>query len=274
MLPTLSQVSTLPWPLERDLEDYAAAHVPAMEIWLTKLEEFLKSHSVAEAKELFAKQGVQTPVAAGQGGLLSSQGPQREAAWELFRKRLDLCKELNIGTLVVAGDIDPPRSQQDLDRVAVSLTQLAQEAGRRGLRVALEFQARAGFATNLQTAAALVHETGSPHLGLCLDAFHYHCGPSKPEDLGYVTAQNLFHVQLCDLADVPRELAADRDRILPGDGEIALAHIVTHLGRIAYAGSVSIELLNPQLWQVPPRNLAEIAITALRKVLGQASMGS
>lgn len=273
MLPTLASVSTLPWPLDRDLEDYGAAHVPAMEIWLTKLEEYLKTHSVAEAKELFAQHGVQTPVAAGQGGLLSSQGPQREAAWELFRGRLDLCQQLGIGTLVVAGDIDPPRSQQDLDRVSVSLTQLAQEAGRRGLRIALEFQARAGFANNLQTAAALVHEAGSPHLGLCFDAFHYHVGSSKPEDLGYLTKANLFHVQLCDLADVPRELAADRDRILPGDGEIALSHLVTHLGRIAYTGPVSIEILNPQLWQVPPRQLAEIAITALRKVLGQASMG-
>lgn len=272
MIPALAQVSTLPWPLERDLEDYAAAQVPAIELWLTKLEEFLKTHSVAETKQRFAQHGLQTPVAAGQGGLLSSQGPQREAAWELFRRRLDLCAELGIGTLVVAGDIDPPRAQQDLDRVAASLTQVAQEAGRRGLRVALEFQARAGFANNLQTAAALVHETGSPHLGLCLDAFHYHCGPSKPDDLGYATAQNLFHVQLCDLADVPRELASDRDRILPGDGEIGLAHLVAHLDRIGYAGPVSIELLNPQLWQVPPRNLAEIAATALRKVLGQARM--
>jgi hypothetical protein len=30
--------------------------------------------------------------------------------------------------------------------------------------------------------------------------------------------------------------------------------------------------MNPQLWQVPPRQFGEIALTALRKLLGQAAM--
>ena len=82
----------------------------------------------------------------------------------------------------------------------------------------------------------------------------------------------MFHVQLCDLAETPRELATDAQRILPGDGDIPLAPIVARLGEIGYEGFVSIELLNPQLWQVPPRQFGEIGITALRRVLGTASM--
>ena len=77
------------------------------------------------------------------------------------------------------------------------------------MRVALEFQSQARFVNNLQTAAALVAEVGSPHLGLCLDAFHFYVGPSKFHDLGYLNRDNLFHVQLCDIADTPREFAAD-----------------------------------------------------------------
>jgi sugar phosphate isomerase/epimerase len=141
------------------------------------------------------------------------------------------------------------------------------------LRAALEFQADSSFGNNLETAAALVQEVGSPHLGLCLDVFHFHVGPSKMEDLRHVTAANLFHVQVCDLADTPRELARDSARILPGDGDIHLAPIVEHLRRIDYRGCVSLELLNPQLWQIPPLQLGEIGMTALRKLLGQASMG-
>jgi hypothetical protein len=30
--------------------------------------------------------------------------------------------------------------------------------------------------------------------------------------------------------------------------------------------------MNPQIWRIPPRQFGEIAMTALRKVLGQASM--
>jgi sugar phosphate isomerase/epimerase len=79
-------------------------------------------------------------------------------------------------------------------------------------------------------------------------------------------------VQLCDLADTPRELARDSARILPGDGDINLAAVVERLRQIDYRGCVSLELLNPQLWQVSPLALGEIGMTALRKVLGQASM--
>ena len=107
------------------------------------------------------------------------------------------------------------------------------EAAEAGVRIALEFQGRASLANNLQTAAALVAETGHPALGICFDVFHYYVGPSKFEDLGYLTTENLFHVQFSDLAQLPRELATDADRILPGDGDFLLDPIVEHLHRSA-----------------------------------------
>jgi sugar phosphate isomerase/epimerase len=102
--------------------------------------------------------------------------------------------------------------------------------------------------------------------------FHYYVGPSKLEDLGYLDRANLFHVQLCDVADTPREFATDSDRILPGDGDIVLEPILDRLCDIGYEATVSIELMNPQIWQIPALQFGEIAITALRRLLGQASM--
>jgi sugar phosphate isomerase/epimerase len=116
-----------------------------------------------------------------------------------------------------------------------------------------------------------VGEVGSPHLGLCLDAYHWYTGPSKTEDLNYLTADNLFHVQFSDIADVPRELASDSQRIVAGDGDIPLANIVERLHAIDYRGAVSLEILNPQIWPIPPLQFGEIGMTAMRKVLGQAS---
>ena len=179
---------------------------------------------------------------------------------------------MGVGTLVLAGDIAGAIAQEDLDRVRVSLRQAAEEAARRGVRLALEFQGRASLANNLQTAASLVADVDMPSLGLCFDVFHYYIGPSKPEDLGYLVPENLFHVQLCDLAGQARELASDTDRVLPGDGDFHLQPIVDRLREIGYAGNVSVELMNPLIWQVPPRQFGEIGMTALRKVLGLASM--
>jgi sugar phosphate isomerase/epimerase len=119
---------------------------------------------------------------------------------------------------------------------------------------------------------ALIEEVGSPSLGLCLDTFHFEIGPSKWADLGLLHAGNLFHVQLSDFADVPRELASDSDRILPGDGMLAFEPLLERLREIDYGGCVSLELMNPRIWLVPPRQFGEIAMTSLRKLLGLASM--
>jgi 4-hydroxyphenylpyruvate dioxygenase len=267
MIPCLSQVCCLNSPFDRDLEDFAGAGCQSVEVWLTKLETYLQSHTLKDVRYWLDKMRLTLAVASFHGGLLASQGEKRREAWELFSRRLELCRELGIGTAVVACDVPPPLDQQTIERVQVSLTQIAQEAGRHGLRAALEFQAGSAFGNNLQTAAALVADIGSPHLGLCLDAFHWHVGPSKTEDLGYLTAENVFHVQLCDLADVPRELARDADRILPGDGDIHLSAIVERLKQINYHGCVSIELMNPQIWQIPAHQFADAGMAALRRLL-------
>jgi 4-hydroxyphenylpyruvate dioxygenase len=272
MIPALSQVCTLPAPFEKDVEDYAAGHCPAMEIWLTKLETYLESHSQDDVRRLWQQQEMAAPVASFQGGLLISQGDARREHWNHFQRRLELCSALGIKMLVVAGDVMGPIDEQDFQRLQVSLTQAAAKAGEHGVRLALEFQAKATYPSNLQSAAALVEEIGSPHLGLCLDVFHFFTGPSKEADLAYLGVENLFHVQLCDLAGQPREFAADADRILPGDGDFPLAAIVERLREIHYAGCISVELMNPAIWQIPPRQFGEVAITALRKVLGLASM--
>ncbi len=301
MLPALSQICTLPAPFEDDVADYAAGGCRAVELWLGKLETYLQGHSRDDARQLLQRHGVAAPVASYQGGLLDSQGDARREHWDHFARRLDLCRELGIGTLVVAADVAVPAKVGRIsnpsvanpsaaasgggrianpsygpliDRVKASLAQAAEQAARNGVRLALEFQARSALANNLQTAAALVAEIGSPQLGICLDAFHFATGPSKTEDLGYLTADNLFHVQLSDLAGVPRELASDADRVLPGDGDLPLGPLIDRLRGISYAGCVSVELMNPTLWQVPPRQFGEIAITALRKLLGQASMAT
>ncbi len=272
MTPALSQVCTLHSSFERDVEDYAAGKCQAVEIWLTKLETYLESHSIDDVRRLLDRHEMAVAAASYQGGLLISQGDARREHWAHFTRRLELCKSVGIQTLVVAGDVAGPLSQEDFERLRVSLVQAAERAAEHGVRLALEFQAQAAFPNNLQSAAALVEEIANPSLGLCLDAFHFFTGPSKESDLAYLSAANLFHAQFCDVAATAREFAADADRVLPGDGDFPLPLIVARLREINYAGFVSVEMMNPAIWKIPPRQFGEVAITALRKMLGMASM--
>lgn len=268
MIPTLSQVCSLQSDFATDIADYAAGQCRSIEVWLTKLENYLQTHSIDDVLALTEEHEVTLSVASFQGGILTSQGDARQLAWDHFKKRLELSKQLEIGALVVAADIQLPVDQEAIDRSIASLEQAAKLAEEFDVKVALEFQSRSAFVNNLQTAAAVVGDIDSPYLGICLDAFHFFTGPSKLQDLDGLDAKRLFHVQLCDVADVPREFAVDGNRILPGEGDFGVPQLVQRLKDAEYHGTVSIELMDPQIWQVPAVQFGEIGLTALRMILG------
>jgi sugar phosphate isomerase/epimerase len=267
MKAAVSQVCSLESPFEKDFEDYAVGGCTAIELWVGKLDQYLAARSVADVLSLLKQHQVKAPVASFQGGLLASQGEFRREHWNSFSRRLEQLASLGVETLVLAADVPAPFDEQALARVQVSLKQAATEAPKHGVRLALEFQAHSVFINNLQTAAALVAEVSSPWLGICFDAFHYYVGPSKFEDLVYLSSENLFHVQFCDLAGNARELVTDADRVLPGDGDFELAAIAAHLRQIGYAGYVSVEVMNPQIWRIPARQVGEISLSALTRIL-------
>ena len=269
MKPCISQATTLSTSFEADLRAYGRSGWTAVELWLTKLEDYLADHSIKEARTLLAAEGLKPVAAASQGGLLLSRGAEREAHWNHFQRRLELLGELEVPVLIVVADFIRELASDDFGRAVESLQDAAARAGKFGVKLALEFQKGASFCASLDTTLALIGQCEpATGLGVCLDLFHYYTGPSKFEDLAYLNQDNLGWVQVCDLAGTPRELAGDGDRILPGDGDFQIDPILDHLERIGYTGYVSLEVLNPQLWQIPADRVADAAFQALSRVLG------
>lgn len=265
MKPCISQATTLPAPFADDIAAYPAG--TAVEVWLTKLEKHLEAASPADTAKLLADRGITLAAAAYQGGLLLSQGEQRKAHFDHFRRRLDLCQAFAVPTLVLVADFAEAADPQSLGRAVVSLKQAGQWAAAFGVRLALEFRGTDTFCNCLDTALSLVEQAGEPTVGVCLDVFHYYKGPSKPEDLDRLTPANLAHVQVCDVAGLPRELMTDADRVMPGEGDFRLGPIIGKLRQIGYAGFVSLELMNPVLWQSNPAQVAELGVMSLERLL-------
>lgn len=270
MIPSISQVCALHAPFEEGVQSIADAAGSGVEVWLTKLEHYLETQSADHLLGLCAQRGLKLVAAAYQGGLLLAQGEARRVAWEQFERRLDLLARLQIPVLVLTADFLGPFNTQDIERAQVSLHQGGELAAARNVQLALEFQARHTFLNNLETAISFTESVQLPNVGVCLDLFHFMTGPSKFSDLAYLHRGNLKHVQVCDVADRPRELATDSDRILPGDGDFPLSQVFDRLRELGYEGAVSLELLNPHFWSIAPPQLMEISLTALRKSLGLA----
>lgn len=264
----------MPRSFAEDVADFAAAGCPALEVWLTKLEQHLEKHSTTDTKKLLEDNRVILAAAAYQGGLLLSHGEQRRAHYEHFKRRLEMCQEFGIPTLLVVADFEERIDTTTLERAVVSLKQAGQWAAGFDVRLALEFRGSSKFCASLDTALALVAQCGEPNVGVNFDVFHYYTGPSKFEDLGLLTKENLAFVQLCDLAGVPRELASDANRILPGEGDFRLTPILERFRAIGYDGYVSLELLNPTLWQVKATQVVELGMRALRGVMGEGCFAS
>ncbi len=270
LIPCLSQVTTLSTPFEEDVDAYSRCGWSALEIWLTKLETYLEAHTVEEAAALLKSAGMVAPCAAGQGGLLQSAGPERQATWEHFSKRLEILEAIGVPVLVVAVDFAIEPGPRELGLACDSLAEASELAEARGVRLALEFQKTARFCASLDTALALVAQSGARNVGVCLDLFHFYTGPSKFEDLGLLSPGSIAWVQVCDLSGTPRELATDSDRILSGDGDFQIEPILAELLRAGYDGHVSLEVLNPQLWGIAADRVADVALRALSRTLDGA----
>ena len=269
MKPCISEVTTMPGSFAEDVQAFAGAGFQAMEVWLTKLETHLENHSMGETKKFLEDQQMTLAAASYQGGVLLSQGEQRKAHFDHYRRRLDLCQQLRIPLLLVIADYAQPVDQTALERSIVSLKQAAQWAAGFDVRIGLEFRGSATFCASLDTALALVAQCGETNVGINFDVFHYYTGPSKFEDVTRLTRDTLAFVQLSDLAGVPRELARDSDRIMPGEGDFHLPPILDHFRRIGYQGWVSLELMNPVLWQTKASQVAALGLQALRRTLGE-----
>jgi 2-keto-myo-inositol isomerase len=276
MKPCISEAVTLSRTFVEDVNGYADGGCHALEVWLTKLEKHLEKYSIADTRKLLEDREMTLAAASYQGGLLLAQGEQRKAHYDHFKRRLNLCQSFGISTLLIVADFPAirqltlPGENQDttaIQRAIASLKEAAQWAAAFDVRLALEFRGSASFCASLDTALALIAQCGEPNVGVNLDVFHYYTGPSKFEDLALLTRDNLAFVQLCDVLGVPRELADDADRILPGEGDFSLQPIVDHLRAIGYDGWVSLELFNPTLWQLKPAQVAELGLAALERLL-------
>ncbi len=267
MKPCISEACILPSSFADDLAAFGEGGCPTMEVWLTKLETHLQTNSIDATRAMIDDRGLTLPVAAFQGGLLVSEGEQRKAHFDHFRRRLDLCAAFGMRTLILSTDFTGRIEPTNVERAIASLSQAAQWAQAFDIRLAVECSSRSSFCSSLDTTLSFLAACGQPNVGVCLDLFHFYTGPSKFDDLLLLNPNNLFHVQVCDLAGVARELADDRDRIFPGEGDFRLEPIFDVLRRSGYDGVVSLELFNPTLWQVKPGHVIELGIKSLERLL-------
>ena len=152
----------------------------------------------------------------------------------------------------------------DLSRAADKLAVLADEAGRAGLGVALEFMAFRPL-SNLDAALALIEQSGSDNTAVLVDALHLTRSGGTPEAVAALSDSRIAVAQLCDAAgEAPsnEELATEArcGRLHPGEGALPLDELLDVLpDRLP----LSLEVPHPSFDGMPFGERAQTARTAL-----------
>jgi D-psicose/D-tagatose/L-ribulose 3-epimerase len=189
--------------------------------------------------------------------------------------------EAALGGSVVAGPIYSPVGKTGLldetertarlERLVANLRPVADYAGERGVRLAVEPLNR--FETSLLNTAAqaieVVERVDSPACGILLDTFHMNIEEKYPAAAIRTAGARLYHFHACGT-----------DRGTPGADHTDWGAIATALGEIGYDGPVVIESFTSEnqtiataasIWRRLAPSQDEIAVNGLgflRQLLG------
>lgn len=190
-------------------------------------------------------------------------GP-REANHGRILRNAELLQALG-GTLLVVGTDGggTDRPADPLGEIAEAAGEVAERMAPTGVRLAVEFN-WSPWVKSIRSAVEVARRSGSERVGFLFDPAHYHCTPSKPEQLDYEAAPHLFHVHVNDMRDKPGELSdCNADRALPGEGVLPLRYLFDRIEGLGYEGYFSIEMFSEELWAMPPAEAAKRMLASL-----------
>jgi len=260
----INAVSTRHADLEEALAAYAAAGFAHVEFPLGQIKEYLaQGHSLADIRALLDRYGLRC-IGGFEGVLEAFSSPESQARSQaLIVENARLLGALGAPTMVVGTDGPSQPVPDPLGPLAQAFARVARRIEDTGVTLCLEFN-WSPLVKSLRTAVEVAERSGAPHVGVVFDPAHYHCTPSKFEQLNAHSVPFIRHVHVDDMRDKPGELSdCNADRVLPGQGCLDLRALFGQLDRYGYQGFYSIELFNDELWALPAEQAAKLLYESL-----------
>ncbi|MFC9431367.1 sugar phosphate isomerase/epimerase family protein [Streptomyces sp. NPDC056987] len=186
-----------------------------------------------------------------------AEGAPRQASDAVRKDLFAAAAVLGTKTIKVGAELDDFRSVPggvSRERFMGSLDALASDAGRHGLRVALEPMPMANVRT-IEDGAQMMREIGNPHAGLVVDAWHVARAGSSYQ--GMVDVLPMEHVFVVELDDADAQVVGtlwedtiDRRR-MPGDGALDTAAFIAAMHDAGWRGHWGVEIISEELRRTP-----------------------
>jgi len=259
----MSQITTLGWPFERDVEAFASAGAPAIGIAIRKLEEYGVTRAACRLRA--AGLPVSCLTSSGPFPLGDEQG-ERDALART-RRHLDAAAELGAECLMVlAGGAGRLSWEEAAERCRPLLETLLPAAERAGVRLALEptsqLRMDLAFLHSFDEALDFVDQIRSPWLGVVLELNNAWIERRLYANIRARTDR----IALVQVSDFKVGTMSASTRVVPGDGDIPLRRILGALGTAGYDRWYDIELIGPAIEAEGYESVVPRAIARFREL--------
>lgn len=238
------------------LEGWAKAGITNVELNAALVEEFVKTDSLAAARQVLTDNGL-TPVhgAVGVNGLLEPN-PNHAAAIDNLKRRLEMFAFLGLKKVYTTTGATQKLSADDYAVVAEHMRIVGDAVKAFDMTCSVEFVRSSPYMSTLLTALKVTREAAHPNFGVMFDFYHFWSGLNKLEDMDQIRPGEIQHVHFQDVPDMPRELLDNNSRFIPGDGVAPIVPILQKLAEKGYAGPLSVELFLPRFRDGNPYEIA------------------
>jgi sugar phosphate isomerase/epimerase len=241
---SLSQVTTLGWPFERDVAFYPAAGVRAVGVSVHKLD----TVGVDRAQALLRAAGLSVSCLTSSGMFPLDDAAGVDEALARTRRHLAAAATLGAECLFILPGHAPALSwEEQAERARPILRALVADAAAARVRLAIEpvsqLRMDLGFLHSFHDALDLADEIDSPWLGVVLEVNNAWIERGLYRNVAERTAR-IGVVQVNDFAVGTLQAS---DRVVMGDGDIPLRRICHALEDAGYRGWWDIELLGPRI---------------------------
>jgi 4-hydroxyphenylpyruvate dioxygenase len=256
----------------KSLEGWARAGIKDVEITNILLDDFLKTDSLASARQIITDLGLNLVQAATGVTELWEPNPNRAAALANLKRRCEMYANMGLNRVYATTATSKKATEEDYKTGAENIHEAGEVAKQFNMSLRIEFLRTSTFISTLPTILKMTRAAAHPNIAPLLDCYHFWSGLNKLEDLDMIRPGEIGHVHFQDVPDIPRELLDLSTRIIPGDGISPLIGILGKLLEKGYAGPLSVELFLPKFQQGDPYEVAHEIRVKSEAVMRQAGV--
>jgi sugar phosphate isomerase/epimerase len=268
----ISELTTLRWSFEQDIEHYQAAGAQAIGVWRPKLADIGDEKGAA----LLAESGLAVSSLQWAGGFTGSEGRSHQESLADARQAIASAAAIGAGCLILHSGARGSHTHNHARRLfRQALDKLVPLAEERGVVLAVEpMNGDCGgeftFLNCFDETLELVATYNSDALGVALDTYYWGHQPGFLQRLSSL-APRLALVQLGDALNPPQ---SEPNRCQLGDGTIPLRQFVQQLTAAGYNGFYEIELMGEEIEAAGYRDVISRAVEMFQSWMVENEVGS